>query len=210
VRISVKNWHDFQHYNKRCPPWIKLHRAILDDFEFHCLPVASRALAPCLWLIGSEHKDGEIDASSEKLAFRLRQTPKQIDDALRPLIDKGFFIVVQDAINPPADRKQDTHLETEGETETYKQETENTFAANAARSPLKQIEFDLEKGVFKGISEDQELRWQSAYPAVPIPPAIEQAAAWLKANPANRKKNNERFLVNWFSRAQDRAGRVQR
>lgn len=87
-----------------------------------------------------------------------------------------------------------------------------SLAANATRSPPKQngkIEFDHENGVFKGITEDQELRWQTAYPAVPIPPAIEQAAAWAKANPANRKSNWERFLVNWFSRAQDKAARVR-
>lgn len=72
------------------------------------------------------------------------------------------------------------------------------------------IEFDPLKAAFLGITEEDELRWQDAYPAVPIPPAIAQAAAWLQANPANRKKNNERFLVNWFSRSQDKAARVRR
>ena len=88
-----------------------------------------------------------------------------------------------------------------------------TLAPNAARSGPKQdgkIEFDPLKGVFKGISEADELRWQDAYPAVPIPPEIAKAAAWLKANPANRKKNNERFLVNWVSRSQDKAARVRK
>ena len=72
------------------------------------------------------------------------------------------------------------------------------------------IDFDFDKGAFKGITESDELRWQEAYPAVPIPPEICKAAAWLHANPANRKKNNERYLVNWSSRAQERAGRVRR
>ena len=52
--LTPKNWHAFQHYNKRNPPWIKLHRALLDDYEFSQLPVESRALAPMLWLIASE------------------------------------------------------------------------------------------------------------------------------------------------------------
>ena len=88
-----------------------------------------------------------------------------------------------------------------------------TLAPDAARPAPKQngkIEFDHLKGAFKGITEADELRWQEAYPAVPIPPEIAKAAAWLHANPANRKKNNERFLVNWFARSQDRAGRVRR
>lgn len=83
-------------------------------------------------------------------------------------------------------------------------------AARRAPPNGHRIEFDQGKGAFKGITEEDELRWQDAYPAVPIPPEIAKAAAWLKANPANRKKNNERFLVNWFSRSQDRAGRVRR
>ena len=72
------------------------------------------------------------------------------------------------------------------------------------------IGFDMATANFIGITEADELRWQEAYPAVPIPPEIAKAAAWLHANPANRKKNNERFLVNWFARSQDRAGRVRR
>lgn len=73
----------------------------------------------------------------------------------------------------------------------------------------RRIGFDLGTGQFTGITTEDQLRWQDAYPAVPIPGAIAQAAAWLKANPANRKSNNERYLVNWFKRDQDKAGRVQ-
>jgi hypothetical protein len=90
------------------------------------------------------------------------------------------------------------------ETETYKEETEKKPTTTTER-----IEFDFTNGNFQGITEDQELAWQEAYPAIPIPPAIAQAAAWLKANPSNKKSNYARFLVNWFSRAQDRAGRVR-
>jgi len=89
-----------------------------------------------------------------------------------------------------------------------------TTAPDASRRPPKvnghHVSFDFSKGAFQGITEDDELQWQEAYPAVPIPPAISQAAAWLKANPANKKSNYERFLVNWFKRDQDKAARVKR
>ncbi len=88
-----------------------------------------------------------------------------------------------------------------------------TYAPDASRrapaSNGHRISFDFEQGKFDGITEQDELRWQEAYPAVPIPPAIQQAAAWLRANPANRKSNYERFLVSWFKRDQDKAGRVR-
>lgn len=83
-------------------------------------------------------------------------------------------------------------------------------SANRREPKKSRISFDPEKAAFQGIGEEDELRWQDAYPAVPIPPAIAQAASWLKANPANRKSNCERFLVNWFKREQDKAGRVSR
>jgi hypothetical protein len=43
-RPRVKNWTQFQHYRHRRPPWIKLHHGLLDDFAWHRLPEASRAL----------------------------------------------------------------------------------------------------------------------------------------------------------------------
>jgi len=121
----VKNWAEFQHYKDRSPPWIKLHRALLDDFDFQCLPVASRALAPMLWLLAAEHADGLVCVEPERISFRLRMTSKEASQAVTPLIEKGFLIV---ASNVLADCKQVACPETETETET---ETENTGTADA-------------------------------------------------------------------------------
>jgi hypothetical protein len=101
--LTPKNWASFQHYKDRSPSWIKLHKALLDDYEFSCLPTASRALAPMLWLLASEYDAGKISATIDKLAFRLRMTREELSDALSPLLEKGFF----DASEPLADRKQD-------------------------------------------------------------------------------------------------------
>lgn len=48
-----------------------------------------------LWLLASESEDGSIDADPKKLAFRLRANEKEINAAIRPLIDGKFFEVVQ-------------------------------------------------------------------------------------------------------------------
>lgn len=125
MKIKPSNWQEFQHYNKRRPPWIKLHHKLLDSFDFHSLPVSSRALAPMLWLIASEHMDGVIDADPSNLAFRLRTSAPQIEEALSPLIGKGFFDVVQFDSNLLAERKQSATPETETE-------AEKTRAANAS------------------------------------------------------------------------------
>ena len=120
--LQPKNWAVFQHYKDRCPPWIKLHRDLLNDRVYMCLPIASKALAPLLWLLASETKDGQFDGSLDELLFRLHITPKEYEDGIKPLIDKGFFIVASGAL---AESKQfaipETEIETERETETKKE-----------------------------------------------------------------------------------------
>ncbi len=119
--LRPKNWDKFQHYKDRCPPWIKLHRDLLNDREFACLPLASKALAPLLWLLASESKDGSFDASVDELVFRLRFKASDVESGLKPLIDKGFFIVASgvlaDCLQPAI---PETERETEAETKTKK------------------------------------------------------------------------------------------
>ena len=119
MNLVPKNWAVFQHYKNRQPPWIKLHRDLLNNRDFITLPVASKALAPLLWLLASEHEDGVFDASTDELSFRLRMTEKEIESGLKPLIQKGFFL---DASTMLAPRLQDATPETETETETEGEE----------------------------------------------------------------------------------------
>ena len=118
--LQPKNWAVFQHYKDRCPPWIKLHRDLLNDRVFMCLPLASKALAPLLWLLASESKDGIFDGSLDELVFRLHITPKDYQDGVKPLIDNGFFTVACEML---AERLQVAipETETEAERETEKE-----------------------------------------------------------------------------------------
>lgn len=71
----------------------------------------------------------------------------------------------------------------------------------------KDLTFDFELGVFVGPIGDLFGRWSKAFPAIDPEAEVAKAAAWLYANPANRKSNYVRFLTNWMSRAQDKAPR---
>ena len=113
--LQPKNWAVFQHYKDRCPPWIKLHRDLLNDRTFMRLPIASKALAPMLWLLASESKEGIFDGSLDELMFRLHITEKDYRDGLKSLIDNGFFAY---ASNTLAECHQLAIPETERETET--------------------------------------------------------------------------------------------
>ena len=123
MKLIPKNWNTFQHYRDRCPPWIKLHREILNDKEFMCLPLASKAIAPLLWLLASESKDGQFDASIDELSFRLRITNKEVEEGLKPLINNGFFIDASTMLAPclqVARPERETERETETEKNTLK------------------------------------------------------------------------------------------
>lgn len=127
MRLKPKNWAIFQHYKDRSPPWIKLHRDLLINRDFICLPIASKALAPLLWLLASESKDGTFDASFEELQFRLHISRKEYDEGIKPLIDKDFFSVASGVL---AECKQLAIPEREGETETKtKREKKATVVA---------------------------------------------------------------------------------
>ena len=123
--LKPKNWAVFQHYKDRCPPWIKLHRDLLNDRVYMRLPIASKAIAPMLWLLASESKDGVFDGSLDELVFRLHITEKEYQSGVKPLIDNNFFSVVSGVL---AERLHDAIPERETETEL---ETETKREKNA-------------------------------------------------------------------------------
>ena len=116
--LQPKNWAVFQHYKDRCPPWIKLHRDLLNDRAYMRLPIASKAIAPMLWLLASESKDGVFDGSLDELVFRLHISEKDYQAGVKPLIDNDFFNVVSGVL---AERLQTAIPETETETETERE-----------------------------------------------------------------------------------------
>ncbi len=80
----------------------------------------------------------------------------------------------------------------------------------AARVPSpagQRIAFDYDAGRFREVPPDLVEKWQQAYPAVDVLSELRRMEAWASANPVNRKSNWQRFIVNWLTRAQDRAGR---
>jgi hypothetical protein len=95
--LRVKNWEQFQHYGKRNPPWIKLHRALLDDYAFCALPDDAKAHLMMLWLYASQH-NGKIPADVAFLERKL--SCNNIN--LHLLVEHGFLIWTNDASEVPA------------------------------------------------------------------------------------------------------------
>jgi hypothetical protein len=202
MKLKPKNWDKFQHYRDRCPPWIKLHRDILNDRIFAGLPIASKALAPLLWLLASESKDGEFDAASNELAFRLHIAIKDIEVGLKPLIDNGFFIDASTMLAPcyqPAIPEREGERETETEKKSVAVEIPDWLDVNdwkdfiAMRKKIgkpmtdramKIIISKLEKMKDKGISTSVALQnsivsgWQDVYEPK-VQQTVQQKDWWM-------------------------------
>lgn len=113
--LRVKNWEEFQHYRDRNPPWIKLHRDLLRDYEFQCLQDASKLHLMLIWLLASQ-MDNKIPADEDFIKNQIGVKGKLY---LKELINKGYLIDDSGAL---AERKQAAMPETE--TEAYSKEVE--------------------------------------------------------------------------------------
>lgn len=108
---KIKNWSKFQHFKDRKPPWVKLHRDLLDDMEWHLLePKASKVLIG-LWIIAAEY-DGNLP-DNKTLAFRLRLSENEIKEAVSKL---GHWLI-HDDISMISKGYQDDTIEPETEIE---------------------------------------------------------------------------------------------
>lgn len=113
---KVKNWHKFQHYKDRRPPWIKLHREILDDPDYFALPDKMARQLPLIWLMASETNDGSLP-NVKAMAFRLRISVSECEKVIDGLLHY-LTVMVQDASDVLADGLHVAVPETEGERES--------------------------------------------------------------------------------------------
>lgn len=122
--LRIKNWEEFQHYTNRLPPWIKLHRELLTDYDFCHLPDETKGHLMMTWLLASQ-MDGRVPDDPRWIAQRIGAN-KPVN--LKQLVDGGWLVREQVASKPLAPRKQSAPVETE----TYKTtETERETEARA-------------------------------------------------------------------------------
>lgn len=95
-RITPKNWREFQHYKDRSPPWIRLHRKLLDDKDFNRLSPSACKVLVLLWLVASDTPEGSFEDSPEDISFRLRMPEADVASALSELKDARFLIPAEE------------------------------------------------------------------------------------------------------------------
>ncbi len=124
MKILIPKYAEYQHYGKRMPPWIKLHKKLLDDHKFWSLKAEHQILLISIWLLASENPleegHGVVEMNRKELTWRLRDVNLKGLDSLK---DNGF-IQIEDASDREAPRastalaKRLPQREREGETET--------------------------------------------------------------------------------------------
>jgi hypothetical protein len=95
MKLQILKWKQFQHYGQmRRPPWIKLHRHLLDNRHWHELsPSSSKLLVEC-WLLASEELDGALRGDViDDLCWRLHRTQEETLPALKELAAAGFISI---------------------------------------------------------------------------------------------------------------------
>lgn len=94
--LAVKNFERFQHYKDRHPPWIKLHCALLDDYEFGRLQDASKMHLMGIWILASK-SENRIPDDPEWIGRRIGATAKVNTQVL---VDAGFLTRLQGDSEP--------------------------------------------------------------------------------------------------------------
>jgi hypothetical protein len=135
MSIRIKNWDEFQHYKDRNPPWIKLHRRLLNDRQFFSLDGDCVKTLVLLWMLAADTKDGTLPPI-EDIAFRLR-----LDSGLLACqISKLNHWVILDDSDMLADRYHGAIPETE--TETERESETKTEAKTKYRAIALDTDFD--------------------------------------------------------------------
>lgn len=220
--LSIRNWDRWQSYRKDRgqPPWIKLHRQLMQNVEWVSLSDSQRGQLVAIWLLAGCH-GGVIPASAatiRKLCFMDSEPDLQL------FIDKGFISGCQDDANVTPSRRQDDAPEAEAEAETETETEEETPASagvlaetdetpSQPRQPDERTEYTFElEGKGKKtwtLMQSKLSEYLESYPGLDVRAEIRKARQWIRDNPGRRKteKGMLAFLTNWLNREQNSGGR---
>lgn len=106
--FQVMDWRTFQHYKGRSPPWVKLHRSMLDNQRWRALSPQAAKLLIDLWMVASEgDRNGRIEHDSAWLSWRLRLASRGLEARLQELVKANWIRDLGPVASEPlADGKQ--------------------------------------------------------------------------------------------------------
>lgn len=202
--LQIRNLSTYQHYSKRCPPWIKLHASILDSYDFGHLDDATK-WAACGLLLLASRMNNRIPHDPAWVQTRLSmKKPADLDSLIRI----GFL--EQIASDLLADRTQNGGSETEERQSRDRDRGHATASALAAPQPTKPDVFLTFPTNGNGpktwdLTREQVAEWSELYEALDVQAECRKALAWVKAKRPKTASGMPKFLVGWLNRASDSA-----
>lgn len=184
--LRPRNWSKFQHYRKRNPPWVKLHRAFLDDYEISKLPLECQGFLTKLWLIASEYPDGAFDASAARIAHRTRIPEEAVEPLLQPLLDAKLLEECEPGID--AERKASAPAVCEPPHAASRKGTQDSWCS------LRQGDTAYE------CCDAEVAALKRAFPRADLALQFDKMRAWLQQHATPEVKDFPRFISNWLSR----------
>ncbi len=182
--LIVKNWREHQHYKHRSPPWIKLHRAITEDYAFAGLKDKTKAHLMLIWILAAG-EEGRIPHDAAFIAKRINAS-ESVD--LEAMISAGFLtddgISETAPVSEPPNGKQHAAIQDTGDT--------------IERIPMVGgEEFEVRSSFVSELSR--------LYPAVDIPATLRQMRGWCIGNPTKLKtpRGIRKFITGWCERDQN-------
>ena len=201
--LRVKNWDEFQHYKKRNPPWIKLHRELLNDYAFSQLPDAARGHLVGIWILAAG-RDGSIPDDAEWIARKLLASDP-VD--LELLVHHGFLY--RDASDVLASCKQDASKMLAGST-GFDANTVSDDIPTMGQSASKVLATDASNLLATCISQTEtetetETEFGSKLPGNPVVENSKNGTAqdgetWNeRLAPLARRAGGEKHIARWLA-----------
>jgi len=181
--IVVKEWRQYQHYHKRNPPWIKLHREMLTSNTWVSLDDASRVLAIAIMLLAAA-TNNKVPADPEYLK-RVAYLNKAPDWS--KLVKVGFIEVVGEIDSASAAQANAINgaVTARPETETETEQSNVHFEEFWKHYPRRQDRGHAEKAYAKAIHQSSPadiLAGLRRYEFTDDPKFIPLAATWLNGH----------------------------
>lgn len=185
----------------------------LDEQEDN-VAVVLDLLVRCGWIVSVNSSEmtvpkaeemcgSETQAAARMRKMRERNAVKQVTEA--PAEDEA-----SQRYAPVTDGYKNVTTDIEIEIEKDIELQEDSFHSSSSPEPAEEpvfLELPILGGKTVRVTESYCEQMQDLYEAIDVRAEIRKAKAWLLNNPKNAKKDWRRFLGNWLSRAQDKAGR---
>lgn len=181
--LLVKNWRDHQHYKKRSPPWIKLHRAITEDYAFAALKDKTKAHLILIWILAAG-SEGKIPHDPAFIAKRINAAESV---NIEEMIAAGFLIPDGVDDSPPAPNGA------------------NRPVVNNDTGNVIQL-IHLNDGSEFEVRESFVLEMEKLYPAVDIRQTLNEMRGYFMGKPQKRKtlRGIRGCIVSWMAREQNK------